>query len=134
MSWGFYGRSEELATQAPSAALLPMNVARYGSLGMRYEANPKHKEPWQQGRKGSLCPKDLEGSDRDRLLLGSVEHGDKRFATDGARAFEAQEHTPGCWHGYPVGWKEVPETIRRRWVDEGCVKKQAIKRHWERSS
>lgn len=101
---------------------------------MRYEPNPKHKEPWQHGRKGSLCPPDLEEAERDALLAGSVKHGDKRYATDGERAFEAQEHVAGVWHGYPVGWKEVPEALRRTWLDERRVKRQAIRRHWEHSS
>jgi hypothetical protein len=26
-----------------------------------YESNPKHKEPWQRGARGSLCPKDADG-------------------------------------------------------------------------
>ena len=101
---------------------------------MRYEPNPKHKEPWQPGRKGSLCPSDLDETGRDQLLADSVRHGDKRFATDGERAFEAQEHTAGTWHGYPVGWKEVPENLRRVWVTEGRVKKRSIRRFWEASS
>jgi len=100
---------------------------------MQYEPNPKHKEPWQHGRKGSLCPPDLDALARDALLEGSVQHGSKRYATDGERAFEAQEHQPGAWHGYPVGWKEVPESLRRVWRDEGRVKRQAIRRHWDRS-
>ena len=34
-----------------------------------YEPNPKHKEPWQRGAKGSLCPK---GADASALLAASV--------------------------------------------------------------
>ncbi|GAB4206849.1 MAG: hypothetical protein OHK0013_23890 [Sandaracinaceae bacterium] len=100
---------------------------------MRYEPSRKHKEPWQPGRKGSLCPPELDEAARDALLAQSVAHGDKRYATDGTGAFEAQEHAPGAWHGYPVGWKEVPEPVRRAWVDEGRVRRQAIRRYWESS-
>jgi hypothetical protein len=96
-----------------------------------YQANPKHKDPWQAGRKGSLCPRDLDETQRQRLLDESVTQGDKRYATDGTRAFEAQEHEPGKWHGYPVGWKEVPEGIRRTWIEEGTVKRRDLRTFWE---
>lgn len=77
----------------------------HGSFAaMRYEPSPKHKEPWQPGRKGSMCPRELDEAGRNALLERSVEHGDKRYATDGRRAFEAQQHGDGVWHGYPVGW------------------------------
>lgn len=96
---------------------------------VRYAPNPKHKEPWQPGRKGSLCPRELEASPEE-LLATSVLWGAKRYSTDGVRAFAAEEHDPGAWHGWPVGWVEVPEPIWREWVREGRVKKNDIRRHW----
>lgn len=95
-----------------------------------YEPNPKHKEPWQRGAKGSLCP---IGVDASTLLAASVidpKHPGKRFATDGNRAYCGQEHRPGRWHGYPVQWREVPATIRKDWVDSGKVSKRDLKEHW----
>lgn len=38
---------------------------------MRYEPNPKHKYPWQPGKKGSLCPWFSE-SEIHNLLAGSI--------------------------------------------------------------
>ena len=32
------------------------------------------------------------------------------------RAYRAQEHLPNRWHGYPVGWGEVPPKL----VRHGC--------------
>lgn len=32
-----------------------------GDEPLLYEPNPKHKEPWQRGARGSLCPKDADG-------------------------------------------------------------------------
>ena len=94
-----------------------------------YIGNPKHKEPWQPGRRGSLCPKlDI---DPKELLNASEEHGGKRYATHGGRPFAAQQSSDGSWHGYPVGWREVPETIRRRWRQEGSVSRTQIKVFWE---
>lgn len=96
---------------------------------MRYEGNPKHKEPWQRGRRGSLCPR-LEPETVRGLLENAESEGDKRFAYHEGRAYCAQEHAPGAWHGYPVGWKEVPPTLRRKWQEEGLVRRRDIKTHW----
>lgn len=94
-----------------------------------YEPNPKHKEPWQRGARGSLCPKDV---DAPALLAASVidpKQPGKRYATDGHRAYCGQEHRPGRWHGYPVQWREVPAAIRRDWVTGGKVSKRDLKEH-----
>src|ERR1700683_2023948 len=78
-------------------------------LTMRYEPNPKHKEPWQRGARGSLCPLD---ADAPALLAASEldpEHPGKRYAPDGVRAYCGHEHSPGCWHGFPIEWRAVPQ-------------------------
>jgi len=95
---------------------------------MEYEGNPKHKEPWQRGRQGSPCPQDV---DPNALLDESEQAGDKRYATDGERVFCAQEHGSDLWHGYPVGWREIPESLRRQWLSEGKVKRASIRKHWD---
>jgi hypothetical protein len=96
-----------------------------------YEPNPKHKEPWQIGRKGSLCPRSMTEPERDRLVTESVLEGGKRYATDGSHAYCAQEHAPGRLHGYPVGWKEVPERVRRAWLLEGKIDRRTVRQFWE---
>jgi hypothetical protein len=98
-----------------------------------YEANPKHKEPWQSGRKGSLCPTRIDEMQRDALFAASVAVGQIRYATDGEKAFAAQQHDAAAdlWHGYPVGWKEVPESLRREWVHAGHVRRRCVRQHWE---
>lgn len=96
----------------------------------RYESNPKHREPWQRGAKGSLCPKDADPSS---LLAASVidpKHPGKRYATDGDRAYCGQEHRPGLWHGYPVQWREVPAAILREWRTSGQISRRGLKEHW----
>jgi hypothetical protein len=95
-----------------------------------YESNPKHKEPWQRGLRGSLCPKDADGP---ALLAASQldpKHPGKRYATDGQRACCGQEHRPGRWHGYPVQWREVPSAIRTSLVTEHQVSKRNIREYW----
>lgn len=46
-----------------------------------YEGNPKHKHPWQPGRRGSLCPKEIGLARAQELLAGSVEIDAVRYAT-----------------------------------------------------
>ena len=97
---------------------------------MIYEPNDKHKKPWQRGRRGSLCPPDISPDDAERMLASSIRSNRKRFATDGVRAYCAQEHSEGRWHGYPVGWEEVPPRVRRELVEHGSVDRRDVKRYW----
>jgi hypothetical protein len=97
----------------------------------QYESNPKHREPWQPGRKGSVCPPELLLREAQELLRESSLQGHKRFATRGGRAYCAQEHAEGRWHGYPISWKEVPDFLRRQWTREGRVARRDIKRFWD---
>jgi hypothetical protein len=109
---------------------------RVNQFIVQYEPNPNHKAPWQAGRKGSLCPRDLAEDARDRLLAASQVDptgGKGRYATDGRRAFCAYPHDGDKWHGFPVGWKEVPEALRREWKGAGLVKQTDIRRFWESS-
>ncbi|MFH1117765.1 MAG: hypothetical protein V1792_27915 [Pseudomonadota bacterium] len=97
---------------------------------MMYEANPKHKDPRQRGRKGSLCPQSMSVP-AQKLLNQSTQWSDgKRYATCDGQAFCAQESRPGYWHGYPIGWREVPEKLRRAWRDEGKITKKNIGDYW----
>ena len=100
-------------------------------LRMRYESNRKHKEPWQRGRRGTLCPSDIDVKTVHRLLADSEATGDKRYAVHEGRAFCAQRHGAEEWHGYPIGWVEVPEAIRRKWLKERRVQRRDIRRHWD---
>ena len=95
---------------------------------MRYECNEKHKRPWQRGRHGSLCPKAMDPATAQESDSEPV--GDKRYAVHEGRAYCAQEHGADAWHGYPVGWVEVHESLRRRWLAEGRLRRPDMKKHW----
>ena len=95
---------------------------------MEYESNPKHSEPWQRGRRGSLCPEEVRGIAAE-MLAGSELVEAKRYAVFGGKEYCAQEHRPGVWHGYPVGWKEVPPELRSRWRRQGRVGNRDIKQN-----
>jgi hypothetical protein len=99
----------------------------YRSRALIYEPNPKHKEPWQRGRKGSLCPSMPLALVRS-LLANSMPHGNKRYACYQEQAYCAQEHAQGRWHGYPVAWDEVPPQIKNAWIAQEQVTKSQTKR------
>ena len=70
---------------------------------MQYESNPKHSEPWQAGRKGSLCPKNLKPLALE-LLMKSEQVGRERFVFHEGKADCAKEHarmsgTATLWAG-----------------------------------
>jgi hypothetical protein len=109
---------------------IPMGSPKRHASQLVYEPNDKHKLPWQRGRRGSLCPKSVSLDDAQRLLRTSVAEGSKRYATDGARAYCAQEHRTGLWHGYPVGWEEVPPGVRRELIEKHGVNRRDQLRFW----
>ena len=43
----------------------------------------------------------------------------------------AQEHLPNRWHGYPVGWAEVPPKLVRQWIRDGNLTNHDRKKFWE---
>ena len=94
---------------------------------MQYEANQKHKPVPQPGRRGSICPPLADGIAQD-LLDGSILHGSKRYATDGEALYCAQNHAGDRWHGYPVGFVEVTQTVIAALRDAGGIDRRALKR------
>ena len=98
---------------------------------MRYESIDKHGKPWQQGRRGSLCPKAIGPKTAQALLSGSVAVGNKRYAVHEGRAYCAHKHGADLWHGHPVGWGKVPKSLRERWRKEGRVRRRDMKKTWE---
>ena len=107
-----------------------MGRAHSDGASMEYESNPKHSEPWQRGRRGSLCPKEVRPIAAE-LLDDSELIGGKRYAVHDGRAYCAQEHRAGVWQGYPVGWKVVPPELRERWRTQNRVRSRDIRKHWD---
>jgi hypothetical protein len=102
------------------------------SKGPSYEANPKHKLPWQPGRKGTLCPS-WSHSQAPKLLEDSVQSskGNRRYATLNGVAFCGHEHSSGKWHGHPIGWEEVPPNVWKLWVKEGKITRKQVQDSWK---
>jgi hypothetical protein len=98
----------------------------------RYIPNPKHKEPWQRGRKGALCG-NADGPDLFASATPDPSNPHRRWATDGQRFYAAQSarHLDAngdmLWHGYPVGHLEVPAAVMAGWVKEGIVSRRAAR-------
>ena len=62
-----------------------------------YESNPKHSEPWQIGKKGSPCEREIRPL-AARLLRESVLWQGKRYAVHDGRAYCARASAE------PVAW------------------------------
>ena len=117
---------------APRRVEPPPSPDQEAEERVRYVPNPKHKEPWQRGRRGSICPREISQEQAQQLLDDSMLVDEKRFAVHEGRPFCAQDDGAGGWHGDPVGWKEVPSKLRTRWEKkEKKVKKRDIDRYWE---
>lgn len=68
------------------------------------------------------------------LLATSTEMSPgERYATSGGVAFSGKEHRPGVWHGYPIGWVEVPPKLIKLWQSEQRVSKRQIRDNWEQA-
>ncbi len=98
---------------------------------LRYRSTEKHSQPWQPGRKGSLCPSEIDVLKVGELLDQSIEFDNRRFAAYQGKSFVGQ-CSGGVWHGYPVGWVEVPEPVRREFVASGTVRRSDQRKHWTR--
>ncbi len=96
-----------------------------------YQGNRKHKEPWQPGRRGTLCPPDIDLARAQQLLERSVEHGSARYAADDGRGFCARDDHAGHWHGYPVGWQQVPHQVVKELLARNAMTARDVKKHWE---
>ncbi len=100
---------------------------------MRYRGSPKHKEPWQPGRRGSLCPAEIGAEQARRLLGNSILYKKKRYGVWEGRGYCAQSTLGQLdeWHGYPVGWSEVDPAVRKQFINEGRLTKRDVKRYWD---
>lgn len=100
-----------------------------------YEPNPKHKEPWQRGRKGTLCPHTTLLNPSAMLKKSILAHK-KRYAIFEGTAFAAQCHkvdqatATEYWHGYPEAWMNIPPFLIKQWIEEGRLTKKDIRRAW----
>lgn len=95
-----------------------------------YEGSPKHKS-WLRpfDPDATQCP--AWSHDRAQHLLEDSlldSEDQRRFATHRGMAFAARPTRADIWHGYPVPWAEVPESVRERFVSDGKVTRREIKK------
>jgi hypothetical protein len=123
-------RRSSARTEAPRAEKSKTASSAAGDSALTYEPNPKHKEPWQRGARGTLCPRDADGPALLATSQVDPKHPGKRYATDGTLAYSGHEHTTDHWHGFLVQWRKVPASIRNAWLAEGRVKARSVKEYW----
>lgn len=100
-----------------------------------YMGNPRHKQPWQPGARGTMCPSDVDGVALFAAATADPTKPGKRYNTDGRTAYCAHPDTKNptdpeqtiTWHGFPVSWREVPISVQRQWVAEGRLRKPKLK-------
>jgi filamentous hemagglutinin len=100
-------------------------------MTLRYQGNPKHKEPWQPGRRGTLCPPDIILGRARQLLEASVLQGRVRYSADKGRAMCARPDNAGHWHGYPIGWHYVPHDVIKELLARNAVAPREVRDYWE---
>jgi hypothetical protein len=91
-----------------------------------YVPNPRHKQPWQPGARGTLCPKAVDGAALFQAATADPDHPTKRYNTDGERAYCAHPSSGDVegeqeivWHGFPINWRDVPAMVQRQWIVDG---------------
>lgn len=67
-------------------------------------------------------------TEAQRLLMESVEHGGQRYAAARGIAFCGQITTGDTWHGYPVLWRDVPDSVRKELVAAGQMTPHELSR------
>ena len=77
-----------------------------------------------------MCTK-MQSEQASQLLGASMLYEGRRYAVLDGKAFCADQHGTDVWHGWPVGWIEVDEPLRRRLISSGQVRKRQIDRYWD---
>jgi hypothetical protein len=94
-----------------------------------YVPNPRHKQPWQPGARGTLCPKGVDGAALLKTATADPNHPNKRYNTDGECAYCAHSSSRNVadgeqevvWHGFPINWRDVPAAVQRQWIADGLL-------------
>ena len=91
-----------------------------------YVPNPRHKQPWQPGARGTLCPKGVDGAALFQTATADPRNPAKRYNTDGERAYCAHPSSRDVdgdhgivWHGFPINWRDVPAAVQHQWIEDG---------------
>ncbi len=114
-----------------------------------YRGSIKHKDRPGRGRKGTLCPDWTHRAGREGFSGDPFAHNweataaqsmlneseidprepGKRWATRSGIPFVAQSSNDGTWHGYPEAWQKAPSELVEKWLSEGKVTRQQLKRY-----
>ena len=114
-----------------------------------YRGSIKHKDRPGRGRKGTLCPEwshragqvgfagdpfrhPWDTTEACKMLHESEidpSQPEKRWSTRLGIAFVAQDSNDGTWHGYPEPWQKAPYELVEKWLAEGKVTRQQLRRY-----
>jgi len=114
----------------------------------RYRGSSKHKNRHTDERKGTFCPEwthrtptggfandvyahDWGKTEAAKLFASAVidPSSKRRYATGNGIAFESKSTRDGTWHGYPIPWESVPQSIKDEWLDNGSITRRALRKY-----
>ena len=106
-----------------------------GGWGSKYPKWTHEMEPANEGGDGGDADKhDWSATLAQKLLEGSILDGKRRYATARNLPFCARSDNHGTWHGYPISWREVPESVKRAMIERGDVTMMDIKRQMKKDT
>lgn len=92
-----------------------------------YEPNPKHKHSPTPGRRGTLCPRDVDGPTLFATALADPRNARQRFNIRNGEAYRALPTNAvngvgdDLWHGHPFALEDVPAAVQKQWVANGLL-------------
>lgn len=90
-----------------------------------YDPNPKHKRSPQPGRRGTLCPPDVDAQALLATATADPRNARQRFNIHDGEAYRALPANAAnadgddLWHGHPIPLGDVPARVQRQWVTDG---------------
>ena len=99
-----------------------------------YEANPKHKHSPTPGRRGTLCPRNVDGAVLFATAIADPRNARQRFNILDGEAYRALTTNmvdaagEDVWHGHPLPLEDVPVAVQRQWIVDGHLSRLKLGR------
>lgn len=94
-----------------------------------YEPNPKHKHSPTPGRRGTLCPREVDGAALFATAVPDPRNAGQRFNILNGEAYRALPTNAvngagdDLWHGHPFPLDKVPAAVQKQWVAAGLLRR-----------
>jgi hypothetical protein len=75
-------------------------------------------------------PKETAQALLERSVPDPRDGSSKRYAVHDGRGYCAVKTDDETYHGWPVGFLEVPPQIWQQWITEGQIYRSDVQRNW----